>query len=92
MITTFDVATGTYSNGMRVGDFVSYTNQYSHVVLEGVVEPPPSRHISNPNINCWGIWSFWGQSTDLCYLPEGMVTLVSRVDLEILGDNDDDCV
>lgn len=87
-VTDFDIISETYSNSIRVGDLVQYTPILGGKPVQGVVEAPP-----DPRRATWGIWSTWGRKDGLSYMPLEKVTLVSRgVELDILGDNDDDCI
>ena len=87
MVSTFDRATGTYSNGMRLGELVYYVS-YDGEEVEGIIlDPDPVR-----DNNCWGIWSKWNSryGSSYGYMPFEQVH--RRGPVEILGDNDDDCI
>ena len=86
-MTSFDRTTGTYSNGMRVGDLVSCRWNNDDKYGEGIVTKPHENH-------CYGIYADWifKGSTRITngYMYEKDVYL--KEPIEVLGDNDDDCV
>lgn len=83
MAISFDKTTGTYSNGIRVGDVVE-CHGGGMSSGEGIVTAPK-------NV-CYGIYADWifNKYKVWGYMPEEVVYL--RAPIEVLGDNDDDCV
>ena len=90
MTIAFDKATSTYSNGIRVGDVVE-CHGGGMSSGEGIVTAPKGV--------CYGIYADWvfdsGYSKDgklkvWGFMPEEVVYL--RAPIEVLGDNDDDCI
>lgn len=85
MTIAFDKTTGTYANGMRVGDFIGCSCDNDPEWATGFVCVPRGSAR-------YGIYADWDTRSGPTwgYMPAENVYL--KAPIEVLGDNDDDCI